>query len=309
MSDQEVTTTAPVAETPRGPDGKFVPAATEPAAEPPKPKARDHADFARRRATLDEKARAVAERERQVNQALQIAQQQDQERQRQIAELSKKLEAWEKGNPLAIAQAAGRNIDEAVREFVQGTTPESLAKKALEEAAALKRELQEERDRKRQQDEEYQKQAAARQRESVRHQFVAEIVKDPTRFPYLNHEFTEDLLLEYTVKFDTWAESQGKSYTFEQATSELERLAKVRYETLEARRASLFGSKPSAPAQTAGSSIGRSEASPPPARRVAAPPEVRGKPKSRQEMQRLRDEQAAQDLAILRAARLQDQKR
>lgn len=297
----------------RGPDGKFLPAAaTEPepapevVAEPPKPKARDHAEFARRRRALEDKAKAVAHRERQLQEQAARFETQNAERDRLLAEMSKKLEQWEKGNPLAVAQAAGRDIDGTIREYLQQGTPEALAKEARAELEALKRELRAKDEAQTARERERQERGEQAAREARKAGFVQSLTADAKKFPYLNHEFDEAQLLDITARFDEWAAREGKAYTYEQAASELERLAKLRYAEFEPRRAALFRdqSNPSAPAPvSAGSGNGHPVSRPETARRAAPAPAPKPKPKSRA---LTKAEEAEADLALLRAATQKD---
>ena len=299
----------------RGPDGKFLPAgaaAPKPARtegpeapEPSRPKAKDAAEFARRRHMLSEKARQLAERERSFQERAAQSDRRAQEQDAQLKALSAKLEQWEKGNPLHVAQAAGKDIDAAIREYVTGATPESVAKKQQDEIAALRKQLEEDKAATQRERQEQARNAWLQSNEQTKRAFVAHVASNAKDYPYLNHEFDEDQLYAIVSYADEELRAAGanggKGRSGPEVLADLERQAKLRYDRLEAKRSQLpfrrqVEPPPAAPPVSGASGNGRLASRPEPARPPLAA--VKTKPNGRL----TRDQEEEADRAMLRKA-------
>lgn len=225
-------------------------AGTETPAERPQP--REVSEFAKRRHALSARAKEVRAREQAAEQRVKDAESRIAAAEKRAEEAAAKTAAWEK-SPMAAAKAAGRDLNDVIREGIAESTPEKIAEEAraevrkLREEQAAKEKAQQEAWQKQQQ------QAELQQRNDARTSFARAVVTAKTaegkaRYAYIHAEWDDSDLAKYTAQFDDWARSEGKSCSFDQAAEYLDSLAKIMYERRSERRQRLFGE--SAPGST-----------------------------------------------------------
>ena len=132
--------TPPAIPDPATPATTPVPAASGPELHAERPQPREVSEFAKRRHALSAKAEALKVRERAADQRVKDAEARVAAAEKSAAEERTKREAWEK-SPMAAAKAAGRDLNEVIREGIAESTPERLADDARAEVKRLRDEI------------------------------------------------------------------------------------------------------------------------------------------------------------------------
>ena len=225
---------APQASPPPGAnDGKAASGAASvetPAAKPLS--AKEHAAIEKAKYEAREAKRALKERETAAAQQLKAEQDMRAKLEADLADLRKQFESMSKGNPLK-----GRADAEAViREFVEGETPE---RKTAAEIAEAKRVAQEavqraeriEAERKKEREDQQAAQAAANKARAV-DGFAQSVTSgdEAKKYAYLNAMHTRTEIRAMAAEIQEWAESEGKTFTYEQVALHLDKRAKSLYD-------------------------------------------------------------------------------
>jgi len=207
----------------------------------------------------------------------------------------------------------GKKAEELIRKYVGATAPEQLAAGAISEVEALKRELAEfkksaaDRELKESQAKE---QLAKQQSEQAALARVAgafsAMKREEKKCPYVFSEWSEAEIQAKLREVDSFAISKGASYTFDEVMSFLDKAAKTVYDQRAANRARLLAEEAANPGSPPGIQVRASRGNGPPGK---SEPATRTAPKSLEARRRLtREEEEAQDLAMLRKASAEDAK-
>ena len=107
------------------------------------PKAKDLADLAREKARVAGRARAIQEQEaalkaKEAEYTTKIG-----DAEKKLADLTAKLEKWEKGNPLVTYAEQGKNPEDIVRDYAEKSAPERQIAALMQELKELRAKVEE----------------------------------------------------------------------------------------------------------------------------------------------------------------------
>jgi hypothetical protein len=276
------------------------PAADSSAAPKPKPKdaggyalarvATRRADEARARAEAESKARADAEAK---TAALE----------KELADLKARV----KSDAIAVSVEHGGNPEENIRGYVEKTAPERKIE-ALERRLAEKdAEEQRRREAWEKQEQERQQRALEQAQDIACRSFVQTIRADRDKARYLNAELEDEEIYAAARQVQAFALQNSTSYSFEEVRDFLDKQAKLIHDKRTQRRTELLrpdegtpGTAPETAANGQASGNGHRDTHRPTTRTGPKPP-ARQPPK-----QLSREEEEAEDLAMLRTAFAKD---
>lgn len=211
------------------------------------------------------------------------------------------------------AENGGPDAEKSIRGYVEQATPEkairesyTTAEQAKAETARLAKELEDFKAQQVKDREEAQKRQAEAHRDGSATSFSRSIMANAAKYPYLSTMYSEAQIKAKALEFHDMAFKAGESYTFDEVADAFEKSVKQEYEKGEERRKALLGA---AQAAEPGSAPGV-EAKPVPGsgRRDDSngPGTSTTPPKPKPQRILTRKEQAAHDIALLRAAAEKD---
>jgi myosin heavy subunit len=275
----------------------------------PKLSASEHAAIARAKAEGREWKRKFNESSQQWESRLRAESEARQATETKLAQLQRQIEAIQQA-PLAHVA----DPDRAIRDFVQGDTPEKKTAKEIAEARRIAEETQKKLDDKIKEFDELSKKQQEERAEQARQGAVQGFVRAVTqgeaakKYAHLNAVHSAKEIAAMAMEIQRWAESDGKAFTFEQVAQHLENRSKAVYDERKERLLELAGVNPAAglvpPPQT-----GRGEASAGSGHRQSGPAPG-AKPLMgaalRAHERKLREQEEAEDVANLRKATAAD---
>lgn len=196
--------------------------------------AKEHAAIEKAKYEARESRRALKEREAAFAQLEARTRADAEERtklQQQLAELTKQFEQY-KAKPLH-----GRSdAEQVIRDYVEGETPEKRtaaeiadAKRVAQEAVQRAERIEAERQKEKQEQAEAAR-AAGRQRAVVGFAQAVTSGDEAKKYAYLNAMHSRNEIQSMAAEIQEWAESEGKTFTYEQVAMHLDKRAKGLYD-------------------------------------------------------------------------------
>jgi hypothetical protein len=260
-------------------------------------KERSRQAFAARVAKRAERDRAAAEA---AKREVDAREQKIAALQKEIAERDERLERY-KRDPIVTSAREGGDAESAIRSFVSETAPEKLIREQNERLAKLELELKE-RDRRAKEEQKKQEQAAV---SASLDNAAGLMFQNADKFPYTASEWTPQDVRSYIQTIYDWSQKEGRVVQVEEVHDYLERCAKAVHDYRQARREKLLAAKIAPAPAPEKSANGRETRQAAPEKAKASGPQSSTSPVKRSKIL-TRDEQEAQDLALLKAAAAKD---
>lgn len=261
------------------------------------PRAADIGNFARRRHQLSEQAKAVKAQARELAAQKQAMAERDAARDKELADMRAALEALKKGNPLVAAAERGEDVNAHIRDFVEKTSTERSVEELKQQLAERdRRDAEREAAAAKQREEAQRAQEEAGERQAIEG-FARNLIAEAEKYPYVATLWNPERIKLAAAEIHVWAKGLKKSVSFEEVAEHLNKLAKREDSEQQERRKRL------PPSQDGPGTEPRVQAPPGSGPRANGPA-----PRTPKEPKRplTRDEQEAEDLAMLRAASEKD---